>query len=203
MIKLDLRGMACPIPVVETRKQILSSENRDILIVSVDNRIATENLSKLAKKMDFNAEVKAISDNHYEVMFNPNTEKKQEETVCDNENKNKPVSENSVAFICTDKFGSGDDELGQALMKSFLYALTEVDSPPNIIIFCNAGVKLVVESSDVLESLKSLEQKGIEILCCGACLDFYNLKDKLAVGSVSNMYTIADILCTATRIIKP
>lgn len=109
---------------------------------------------------------------------------------------------NLVLLVGTDKLGSGDDKLGAALMKSYMYALTENDIKPKTMIFVNGGVKLTTEGSDVIESLKNLHANGVEVLSCGTCLDFYNLKDKLLVGEVSNMYTIVEKMNKASNTIK-
>lgn len=91
-------------------------------------------------------------------------------------------------------FGKGAEELGQVLMKSFMFTLTEIQAPVTTLVFINSGVYLTIEGSPVLEHLQNLEQQGCEILSCGTCLDYYNLKEKLAVGRVTNMYTAVEKL---------
>lgn len=109
----------------------------------------------------------------------------------------------TVVAVSSDKMGSGNDELGAVLMKSFFFAETQLDTLPDKILFYNGGAKLTVEGSDCLEDIKLLEKEGVEILTCGTCLDFYGLKEKLAVGTVTNMYTIAEILQNAVSIVSP
>lgn len=113
-----------------------------------------------------------------------------------------------MIFINSNTIGRGDDELGVALMKSFLYALTKSAVPagrqedkPSKIIFMNGGVKLVVEGSEVVDSLKELIDSGVQMLACGTCLDFFKLKDKVAVGEVSNMYEILSSFLAADKVI--
>jgi len=86
-------------------------------------------------------------------------------------------------------------------MKGFFYALSESYNLPQAVIFMNSGVKLTVEGTEVLESLSVLESKGVEILSCGTCLDYFNLKDKLVKGGVTNMYTIVERLNEAKKVI--
>ena len=62
---------------------------------------------------------------------------------------------------------------------------------------------MTTEDSDSLEDLKSLEAQGVEIMTCGTCLDYYGLKDKLAVGTVTNMYSIVETMANAGRIVRP
>lgn len=109
----------------------------------------------------------------------------------------------TVVAVSSDKMGSGNDELGAVLMKSFFFAETQLDTLPDKILFYNGGAKLTVEGSDCLEDIKLLEKEGVEILTCGTCLDFYGLKEKLAVGTVTNMYTIAEIFQNAVSIVSP
>jgi selenium metabolism protein YedF len=107
-----------------------------------------------------------------------------------------------VILITSDKFGTGDDKLGIALMKSYLFALTEADIKPDKIFFVNSGVKLVCESTEVLDSVKALVDAGVEVASCGTCLDFYSLKDKLLIGEVTNMYAIVESTNKASNTIK-
>ena len=102
----------------------------------------------------------------------------------------------------SDKMGQGDDELGTVLIKGFFHALGEVSPKPDTLIFFNAGVKLTVQGSDVLEDLHSLEEKGLTILVCGTCLDFYGLKEEIRAGTVSNMYDIAETMLSAGKVIR-
>ena len=81
--------------------------------------------------------------------------------------------------------------------------LLDLEPGPNRLILINSGVRLASEGSEVLETLRTLSEKGVEILSCGTCLDFYGLKEKLRVGIVSNMYDIAQSLLGADRLIRP
>lgn len=106
-----------------------------------------------------------------------------------------------VMVISKNVLGSGDDKLGTALMKSYLYALSESDSLPSHLLFLNGGVKLTIEDSECLESIQSLKDKGVTILSCGTCLDFYGIKSKLKVGEITNMYTIVEEMTSADNTI--
>ena len=110
---------------------------------------------------------------------------------------------NTIVVISSDRMGNGNDALGKVLIKGFIYAITQLDTLPKKMLFYNGGATLTVEGSDSLEDLKSLEAQGVEILTCGTCLDYYEVKDKLAVGSVTNMYSIVEAMTEAGKIIKP
>ena len=108
-----------------------------------------------------------------------------------------------VVAVDTAVMGRGSDELGAALMKGFLFAVSQLERLPKTMLFYNGGAKLTVEGSDSLEDLRSMEAQGVEILTCGTCLSHYGLTEKLAVGSVTNMYTIVETLAGAGKVIKP
>ena len=108
-----------------------------------------------------------------------------------------------VVAVSSAGMGSGDDELGRTLMKGFIFALTQLEKLPKTILFYNGGAAITTEGSVSLEDLRSLEAQGVEIMTCGTCLNYYGLTDKLAVGSVSNMYTIVETLARAGKVIRP
>ena len=99
--------------------------------------------------------------------------------------------------------GTGDDALGKALMKGFLYALTQLPVLPETLLFYNGGAKIPIEGSASLEDLKALAAGGVEILTCGTCLNHYGLTERLAVGGVTNMYVIVEKLSNAAHILRP
>lgn len=127
------------------------------------------------------------------------TENQEEQVTCAAPAKGKNV----VVVISSAQMGSGNDELGTALMKGFIYALGQQEILPKTIIFYNGGASIPCEDSVSLEDLKSMEAQGVEILTCGTCLNFYGLSEKLAVGSVTNMYVIAEKMTQADLIVKP
>jgi selenium metabolism protein YedF len=106
-------------------------------------------------------------------------------------------------LIGSDIMGRGSEELGGKLMTAFIQVLHEITPQPDTIIFINSGVKLAVEGSQVIEDLREMEKNGTVILACGTCLGFYELKDKLKVGQISNMYDIATAMFGSGRLIIP
>jgi selenium metabolism protein YedF len=111
--------------------------------------------------------------------------------------------EKAVVYINSHLLGVGDEALGLILMRSFLKTLVDLQSKPVRLILINSGVRLASEGSDVLEALQTLSEKGVEILACGTCVDFYGLKEKIRVGRISNMYDITQTLLDADRVIRP
>ena len=184
---IDAKGLACPKPVILTKKEIEGTEE-GIIKTIVDNEIAKDNLSKLAKSMGLEYKVDQDVDGNYEVSINKVG--KEDYTPTETIKPMGRVNDGAVIVIPSDIMGSGDPELGKILMKSFIYTVSETKPYPKAMLFYNSGVKLTIKSSGVLDDLLNLEEVGVEIISCGTCLDFYDLKDELGVGEISNMYTI-------------
>ncbi len=199
---LDAKGMACPKPVIETKK-LLTAYPDDCVVTAVDNETSAENLKKLAQSLGYQTKCTEKEKGIFEVLFTKGDIK---ENIIQNINEDKEnIQQNKdtlTIIISTNKLGTGDDELGLNLMKSYIYALTETGKNPESLIFLNSGVFFTVKDSPVLTCLEELSQKGTEILSCGACLNFYNLTESLAVGSITNMYTIAEKMNNSTNTIK-
>jgi selenium metabolism protein YedF len=108
----------------------------------------------------------------------------------------------AVILVGSDRLGDGPEELGRLLMKNFIITLLDVEKVPDRILFLNTGVFLTTEGSEVLEALESLGNRGVEVLSCGVCLDFFNRKDKLRAGAVTNMFTIAESLLLGGAVVR-
>jgi len=194
LIEIDARGLACPKPVVNTKKELDKLE-KGIVIVTVDNSIAKENILKLSSSS--NCEAKITKDEEDLIVIEI---KKGNNVIIENKKNNE--LENKCIFISSDKMGEGNDELGEVLIKGFIYTLTEVKPYPRNIIFVNSGVKLTTINESTIENLRILEEYGVNIISCGTCLDYYNVKDKLQVGSISNMYNIVEVLTNSQNTIS-
>jgi len=195
MTEIDCRGKACPHPVLIT-KEALEKQRQGEWLIIVDNSTARENVIRFAKSQgcSVKAEEKG-TDAYIHLQRGPGEEEKQVST----EGKTERV----IVYINSQFLGIGDEALGSILMRSFLRTLLELKTRPNRIILINSGVRLATEGSEVLETLQTLEQRGVEILSCGTCLDFYGLKGGVRVGVISNMYEIAQSLLEADRLIRP
>ena len=197
---VDARGMACPLPVVNAKKAAESLHPGDTLIVRVDNEIAVQNLQRFAQHMGFAASGEKVSESEFTVTMVIGGEAKAEpEIACNLDTRKKGML--VVLSGCT--MGSGDEKLGKALMKAFVFALTKQDVLPETILCYNTGAYLTTDGADTLEDLKLLESEGVTVLTCGTCLDFYGLKEKLAVGGVTNMYDIVERMESAQTIVRP
>ena len=190
--KRNCMGMACPLPVVEAKKAIDEMED-GLLEIEVDNETCVQNLRRLAAKYDFTVASESISDKEFLVKM---------EVKKDHALKGKQEDSCTVVFS-SDKMGEGDEELGKNLMKSFVFALSNVDPLPTAMVFYNRGAFLTSEDSPVLADLKNLEKAGVKIMTCGLCADYYKIKEKLGVGVISNMYEIVETQMESQKIIKP
>jgi len=200
--KLDCMGMACPMPVVETKKLLEGMAAGESVEVSVDNLIAVQNLSKMAVQNNLGFYSEKLTDSHYVVTITVSTSKAEPDADMDS---CYPVRrpENVVVVLSSDKMGEGDEKLGKALMKGYIYALTEQNPLPQTVVMYNNGAKLAVPGSDSLADLKLLESQGVEVMTCGTCLNHYGLTEKLGVGTITNMYAIAEKFTDATKVIRP
>ncbi len=108
-----------------------------------------------------------------------------------------------VVVFSSDKMGRGEDELGDVLIRAFIHTLCEQGARPDKIIFYNTGVKLAAKDSAVVEDLKQLADSGVELLVCGTCVNYFKLSGQIGAGTVSNMYVIAETMCSAGRVVMP
>ena len=200
MIKLDYSRHQCPYPVVETRKQILANPGQSLEVL-VGDPAGRDNVSRLATKMGYQTAAEAAGSG-FRLTLTPAEGKKgsieQSPTT-----PTAAITGKTVIYCGSDRMGDGDDEFGRVLMVNFLTTLLEMDPLPDIILFVNSAIKLTTEGSAVLEALKTLDSRGVDIASCGLCLDFYQKKEHLQVGRVTNMYEMVEVQCQAARVVSP
>ena len=200
---IDCKGMACPLPVVNAKKASEQLGSGDTLTVLVDNEIAVQNLTRFAEHNGFGVSAEKKGEKEYAVTmsFSGGLDEavQEEEVTCAMDTRRKGM----LVVLSANVMGAGDVKLGTNLMKAFVFALTKQDQLPDTILCYNTGAYLTCEGADTLEDLKLMESEGVTILTCGTCLDFYGLKETLAVGGVTNMYDIVERMENAAQIIKP
>ena len=199
-VKVNAVGDQCPIPVVKATKALGEFKEAGTLEVQVDNEIAIQNLTRLADSKGLKSRSEKLGDNLFAITMEVNGPLTMggADLSCHTANRG-----DFVVAIDPAAMGRGSDDLGRTLMKGFIYAVSQLETLPKTILFYNGGAKLTTEGSVSLEDLKSMEAQGVQILTCGTCLNFYGLADKLAVGSVTNMYVIVETLAKAGKVIKP
>lgn len=197
---VDARGQACPKPIIMAKQALKDISAGDSLTILVDNETSRYNLERFfndnrlkpqisQKGPDFSLTVTKSRDS----MPTPNAE-----SYCG------PVPQTgSVIVINSETMGQGAEELGAILMKAFINTIKDVEPLPSKMLFYNSGIHLTTEGSSLIDPLKELEAKGIAIMSCGTCLDYYKKKEKLKVGTITNMYSILESMSKADRVIQP
>jgi len=182
---VDARGFPCPKPVLMT-KEALEKVREGVVEVLVDSVASRENVKRFAEKMGCSVEI-SEEEGFYRLKIVKGY-------TCELTEDRKDAGKSKVVVILSDVMGE-ERELGHILMRAFLSTLKEATVRPQKLIFINRGVFLTTEGSPVVETLRELENMGVEIYSCGTCLDYFNLKEKLKVGKITNMYdTVEDLL---------
>jgi selenium metabolism protein YedF len=191
---VDARGLACPQPVIKTRQAMQGTGQ---VVTLVDSDTALANVSRMAEKAGWQVKVTPEGED-YRIEMAASASQPAPLPV----GRAEPLAGPLVLVVSADKMGRGNEELGHILIRSFFHTLGEVEPRPDRIILFNTGVRLACQGSEVLEDLCALEADGIEILACGTCLGYFELKDKLAAGRVSNMYDIAETILGAGKVVN-
>lgn len=193
MKSIDCRNMACPAPVLATKKA-LEEAGEQLVQVLVDAGAAQENVTRFAKGRGY-------------LVDDQPTEGGVSLTIY-RDGVNCPVaaeqlnSGTKVMLICSDRMGDGPEEFGRLLMKNFIITLLDMEELPRRMLFINSAVFLTTEGSEVLQALEALAGRGVEILSCGLCLDYFNRKELLRAGTVTNMFTTVETLMQADSVIR-
>jgi selenium metabolism protein YedF len=184
--------MTCPMPVVTVKRALEDAVGESVKVL-LDDGAPRENVARFAASRGLQVE-EAREGAGYALLISgasggtPLTKA---------ENKG-----GSVFLIASDSLGEGAEDLGRLLMKNFIITLLDVTEAPERMLFLNRGIFLTTEGSEVIEALQKLADRGVEILSCGVCLDFFNRREKLCAGSVTNMFTIAESLLRAGSVVR-
>jgi selenium metabolism protein YedF len=191
MNSLDVRGMTCPMPVVQV-KRALEAEQGELRVL-LDDGAPRENIKRFAEGRGYTVQEEAVDGGYAFTIFGEETRRV------------RAAAERSgatVMLVGSDRLGDGPEELGRLLMRNFIMTLVEQSELPDRMLFLNTGVLLTSAGSEVIEALDALGNRGVEVLSCGICLDFFKKKERLAAGGVTNMFTIAESLLTARSVIR-
>lgn len=199
---IDVRNVSCPGPVIKA-KNVLKDMDQGTLEVLVDNFAAVQNLTKLASYLKVKTKWEQYEENDFKVIFQAGRQEEESEKNQEPIAGRAGIRKGCVVAISADHMGQGDEALGKTLMKGFIYALTELEQLPETLLFYNGGARMVAEGSESVEDLKLMESQGVKIMTCGACLNHYGLSEHLSVGTVTNMYAIAELITGAERVVRP
>ncbi len=196
---VDARGMLCPKPLLLTKEALRQLPPGRSLSVLVDNYTARTNIERFLKDNGFPSRT-SEEQGIYRILTSGASAR---QPLAQSEPKEGPRPSGHVIAFRSDRMGSGPDELGNILMQAFIHTIDSVAPLPAGIVCYNTGVRLATEGSPSVEPLRRLEEKGIPVLVCGTCLDYFRLKDKVGVGTVSNLYSILEVLTAAGHVLYP
>jgi len=200
---IDTTGQVCPAPIIAAKKALKETQEGDSFTVLTDNRTSFNNLSRFLT--DNGAKFNYTENNGtWTIIVTKGPGKKEliAEDYCKPEIPHFTRGNFIIAFS-SDKMGEGDDELGRLLIMNFIKAIHDLDILPSKMVFYNRGVLLGKNDSAVIDLLKDLETMGVLLFLCGTCLKHYSVEAQVRIGSVSNMFEIAQIMASAESVIKP
>ncbi|WP_456342350.1 sulfurtransferase-like selenium metabolism protein YedF [Thermovibrio sp.] len=199
MKEVNCRGLACPVPVLKTKEALESIESGEIVVI-VDNKASKENVKRFAQKMGCKVRVEERDGEFHIYIVKGKGEVKREGEKSPSEEK----TGKEAAVLIASSFVGEDEELGKILIKGFIKTFLNADPMPKRIILINTAVKLACKGADpeILGALKELSEKGVEIICCGTCLDYFKLLDELEVGVASNAYDVVQALVNSDSVIR-
>jgi selenium metabolism protein YedF len=201
---VDTKGQLCPAPLIAAKRALNETPEGESFILLTDNETSFDNLSRFLKDNKAETQVTETAG-----VWTLTIKKSTVNTIQPN------VSEycapeiahfekgNYVVVISSDKMGEGDEQLGRLLMTTFINAIKDLDELPQKLLFYNNGVKLVTNNSPVIGTLRDLEKMGVEIMTCGTCVNHYSLASEIGAGAISNMFTMAGIMASTGKVIKP
>jgi selenium metabolism protein YedF len=201
---VDTKGQLCPAPLIAAKRALKETAEGESFIVLTDNKTSFDNLSRFLK--DNRAEFQVSETGGVWTLTIRKTTvdiiQTNAEKYCAPEITHFEKG-NYVVAITSDKMGEGDDDLGHLLISNFIKALKDLEKLPQHIVFYNKGVTLAVKDSPVIEHIKDLDKMGVELHLCATCVNHYKLENNVVVGTLSNMYSIAEIMASAGSVIKP
>jgi selenium metabolism protein YedF len=200
-VTVDCRGLACPQPVIKTKDSLEEGNLR--LEVIVDNEASKGNVTRFARSRGCEVTLTELGDGCYKILLQADEEGSSQDFDVSDYSCDLPVVSGLVYVISSASMGRGSDELGWALLQTYIQTIKDVEPLPSKILFYNEGVRLVAEESGALAALRSLQEQGVEILACGTCLDFFKLTSAIKVGQISNMYDIMSAVNDAAKVVSP
>ena len=205
MVKVDCKGLPCPQPLIATRKAMRENAVGTEIEISVDNETARGNVTQMLADFGVSISFETRDGLFIGRFINPEVKEEAsalpaiEEMACLTTGA---TMQHPTLLCATNVLGVGDDTLGAILMKGFLSTLAEWDPRPKEILFLNAGVKLCTKESGALDTLKALEASGVELLICGTCVDFYKIREQIAVGTITNMQRISQSIAQTSKLVR-
>jgi selenium metabolism protein YedF len=195
--EVDARGLACPEPVVLTKKALDETAEGEILVLA-DTENARDNIVRLAQSQG--SEVVVAEEAGYSRI---NISKKAgEKPRSDFAVTSCAAPDKQIVYLFDSDHIGSNRELGKILVNGFMNAAFSLGHKNCTMILISNGVKLATKGSYALEVLGKLQEQGVSILICGTCLDFFKIRDKVQIGTVSNALEIMQRMTSAANTIK-
>lgn len=200
---LDCRGLNCPEPVLRTKAH-LEQGAKEPFAVLVDNEASRGNVLRFVASQGAEAEVTSTKDGVFTISCVPGQGAQSEKPFAEEDYRcDLPGATNLIYILPSDTMGKGSDELGWALLQTYVVTIAEVSPLPSHIFLYNGGVKLATTPGKALEALQKLEKQGVIIRSCGTCLEYFKLEDERKVGEITNMFDIMSTMAAAGKIVSP
>jgi selenium metabolism protein YedF len=201
---LECQGLPCPQPVLKCKQAIEDNPGIELSVL-VDNDAAKENVTRFLGVKGYEVVAADKEGPVWKITARPGEVPAGEEAVLpsrDTRNREPNREDKTLVFITSPYVGTGDDVLGDKLMQNLISVLPELGEELWRIILLNGAVKLAIEGSPVLKQLQELEKKGVSILVCGTCLDFFDLLEKKRVGETTNMLDVVTSMQLADKVLR-
>ena len=198
---LDCLGLPCPQPVLRAKEAL--DQGAETVTVLVDNEASRQNLLRFARSQGHRAESSVQDSDRFSITISAVSGTARQPFDAAGFSCETTLPPGLVYVISSDSMGRGSDELGWALLQTYIQTIRDVQPLPSKILLYNSGVKLVTSASGALEALRQLQELGVEILACGTCLDYFRLKSAIQVGQISNMHEIMSAMAEAGRLVSP
>lgn len=201
---IDTRGQACPAPLILTRRALKEAGKEESVKVLTDSTTSLSNISRYLNDNGISFSIVEKNGIHEISISNSSVPSELPETgdYCTPEIPHFTKGNFVVAFS-SDLMGKGDDSLGSLLMLNFIKSLKDLDSLPLKLLFYNSGVKLGISGTETSVHLTELQSMGVTLLFCATCINHYKLNDEIKLGTLSNMFEIAQVMASAQKVLKP
>ena len=202
MITVDARGKLCPQPLILTKRALTQAAAEEEITILCDNDVAFQNLQDYLRGLHYPF-LPTWQNNEGTIVVKKLTNGSLSEVAVEDFCRVSSPTGTHVVVLKSQVIGHGDDTLGALLLRSFVNSLNETDVLPSAVLLYNTGVKLALRETDTADSLLILAEKGVSIYLCGACVDFFDIKKDLGVGTITNMFKITEMVTRATHVIYP
>ncbi|MCR5662092.1 MAG: DsrE family protein [bacterium] len=112
---------------------------------------------------------------------------------------------NKVILITRPMLGTvapEDIKFGHEMLDKFLHNLEKPENRPAAIIFYTEGVKAAVKGGGFELPLQILRDLGVEMYLCQSCLNYYGLKEEDAIGTVTGMDHIIELMHAPHEVVR-